>query len=248
VHLAARVHMTGEDAARALPRFRAVNTAGAASLARAARRAGVGRFVFASTTTVYGDRSLGRPFDESSCTAPATPYAQSKLEAERELAEILGGSATELVVLRSPLVYGPGAKGNFARLVRLVQRGVPLPLASVRNRRSLVFVENLVDAIVRVLDHPAAAGRTYVVSDGEEVSTPDLIAKIAAALGRPSRLFAFPPALLRLAGTLLGRGDETSRLLGDMAVDGSRIRRELGWAPPYSLDEGLARSLRPPAR
>jgi nucleoside-diphosphate-sugar epimerase len=202
----------------------------------------VRRLLILSTTTVFGDRSPDRAFDESSPTAPATPYALSKLEAERELAEILGGSATELVVLRSPLVYGSGAKGNFVRLVRLVERGTPLPLASVRNRRSLVFVENLVDAIVRALDHPAAAGRTYVVSDGEDVSTPDLIALLAAALDRPSRLFPFPLALLRLAGRLLGRADEMSRLLDDMAVDGSRIRRELGWAPPFSLDEGLARS------
>lgn len=140
-------------------------------------------------------------------------------------------------------MYGPGAKGNFARLLSLVERGVPLPLASVRNRRSLVFVDNLVDAIVRALDHPAAAGRTYVVSDGEDVSTPDLIARTAAALGRPPRLFAFPPALLRLAGTLVGRGDEISRLLDDMAVDSSRFRVELGWRPPFTLDQGLRHSV-----
>ena len=248
VHLAARVHMAGEDAARALPRFRAVNAEGSTVLARAARNAGVRRFVLVSTTTVYGDRSPGQPFDESSPPAPASPYAQSKLEAERLVADALGGSATEFVVLRAPLVYGANAKGNFARLVRLVQRGLPLPFASIQNRRSVVFVENLADAIVRALDHPAAAGRTYVVSDGQDVSTPDLIARIAAGLGRRSRLFAFPAALLRLAGTLLGRRDELSRLLDDMAVDSSRIRRELGWTPPFTVEEGLARSLNPPAR
>ncbi len=242
VHLAARVHMTGEAEPTALPLFRAVNTAASAALARAARAAGARRFVLLSTTTVYGDRSRGRPFDESSPLAPASPYAQSKLEAEQLVAEALAGSSTALVALRPPLVYGPNAKGNFARLVRLVQRGVPLPLASVRNRRSLVFVDNLVDAIVRALDHPAAAGRTYIVSDGEDLSTPDLFARTAAALGRPPRLFAFPPALLRLAGTLLGRGDEVSRLLDDMAVDSSRIRAELGWRPPFSLDQGLAQT------
>ncbi len=242
VHLAARVHMTGEEATRSLPLFRAVNAAASETLARAARNAGVRRFVLLSTTTVYGDRSRGRPFDESSAPAPASLYAKSKLEAEQLVAGALAGSPTELVVLRPPLVYGPNAKGNFARLVRLVRRGVPLPLASVRNRRSLVFVGNLVDAIVRVLDHPAAAGRTYVVSDGEDLSTPDLIARVAAALGRPPRLFAFPPALLRFAGALLGRGDEIGRLLDDMVVDGSRIRDELGWRAPFSLDEGLART------
>jgi len=247
VHLAARVHRTGEAESKALPLFRAVNAAASAALARAARDAGVRRLVLLSTTTVYGDRSAGRAFDESSPPAPASPYARSKLEAERLVAEALAGSATELVVLRPPLVYGPGAKGNFARLVRLVQRGVPLPLASARNRRSLVFVENLVDAILRVLDHPAAAGRTYVVSDGEDVSTPELMTRVAVALGRPPRLFAFPPALLRLAGTLLGRGDEVSRLLDDMVVDSTRIRAELGWRPSFGLAEGLARSVqRPP--
>ncbi len=243
VHLAARVHMTGEDAGDALPRFRAVNAAGSAALARAARAAGVRRLVLLSTTTVYGDRSVGRPFDESTPPAPVTPYAQSKLEGEQLASDILKGSPTELVVLRPPLVYGPDAKGNFARLVRLVQRGIPLPLGSVRNRRSLVFVGNLADAILRALDHPAAAGRTYIVSDGEDVSTPELIARLAAALGRQPRLIAFPPALLRLAGTLLGRGDEIGRLLDDMAVDSSRIRTELGWRPPFTVDEGLSHSV-----
>jgi nucleoside-diphosphate-sugar epimerase len=242
VHLAARVHMTGEDASTALPLFRAVNAAGSLALARAARDAGVRRLVLLSTTTVYGDRSHGRPFDESSPTAPATPYAQSKLEAEQLVAQALAGSSTALVVLRPPLVYGPGARGNFARLLSLVQRRVPLPLASIRNRRSLVFVDNLVDAIVRALDHPAAAGRTYIVSDGEDVSTPDLIRRVAAALSRPPRLFAFPPGLLRLASALLGRGDEISRLLDDMAVDSSRIGAELGWRPPFSLHQGLAQT------
>ena len=243
VHLAARVHMTGENTPDALASFRAVNAAGSATLARAAREAGVRRLVLVSTTTVYGDRSLGRPFDETSPPAPATPYARSKLEAEQLVAEALRGSSTEFVVLRPPLVYGAGAKGNFERLVRLVRRRIPLPLASVHNRRSLVYVGNLVDAIVRCLDHPVAAGRTYVVSDGEDVSTPDLIARIAAALGRRPMLLTFPPPLLRLAGTLVGRGDEAARMLCDMAVDSSRIRAELGWRPPFSLDEGLARSV-----
>jgi nucleoside-diphosphate-sugar epimerase len=241
VHLAARVHMTGE-AGRDLALFRAVNAAGSEALARAARDAGVRRFVLLSTTTVYGDRSPGRAFDESSPPAPASPYAQSKLEAERLLAAALAGSPTEPVILRPPLVYGPGAKGNFARLMGLVGKSLPLPLASVRNRRSLVYVGNLVDAIVRTMDHPAAAGHTYVVSDGEDVSTPDLIARMAAALGRPTRLFAFPPVLLRLAGKLLGRGDEVGRLLDDMVVDSSRIRIELHWRPPFSLDQGISRS------
>lgn len=243
VHLAARVHIAGEDATGDRALYQRTNTEGSAALARAARRAGIRRFVFVSSTTVYGDRGHGASFDESSPPAPRSFYAASKLDAERCIAEVLRESGTELVILRPPLVYGPGAKGNFARVVRLVQRGLPLPLAWVRNRRSLVFVENLVDAIVTCLDHPAAAGWTFDVTDGQDVSTPELIARIARASGRPPRLFACPPALLRAVARLSGRGDEASRILDDMAVDSSRIRRELGWVAPFTLDEGMAQSV-----
>jgi nucleoside-diphosphate-sugar epimerase len=242
VHLAARVHVTGADARTDEELFRAVNVEGAAKLARAAREACVRRFVLASSTTVYGERSTAEPFTESSPLAPSTPYARSKLEGEQAVADALGGSGTELVVLRPPLVYGPGAKGNFARLVGLVERGVPLPLASVRNRRSVVFVGNLVDAFIRALDHPAAAGRTYNVSDLRDVSTPELIAAIAAGLGRRPRLAPCPVRLLRIAAALGGRGDELSRLVDSMAVDASRLRDELDWKPPFRLEEGIARS------
>ena len=243
VHLAARVHVTGEEARTGEGLFREVNVDGAAGLARAARAAGVRRLVLTSSTTVYGDRSTGAPFGESSPPAPKTPYARSKLEGERAVAEVLAGSNTDLVVLRPPLVYGPGAKGNFERLVRLVERGVPLPLASVRNRRSLLFVGSLVDGIVRALDHPAAAGRTYNVADLRDVSTPELVSGIAAALGRRPRLLPCPLGVLRAAAALAGRGEELSRLVDDMAVDASRMRADLGWAPPFTLEQGLARSV-----
>jgi nucleoside-diphosphate-sugar epimerase len=242
VHLAARVHVTGDDARTDEGRFRAVNVDGAVGLARAAREARVRRFVLASSTTVYGERSGDAAFRESSPPAPTTPYARSKLDGERAVAEALAGSETELVVLRPPLVYGPGAKGNFERLVRLVGRGIPLPLASVRNRRSLLFLGNLVDAIVRTLDHPAAAGRTYNVTDLRDVSTPELISGIAAALGRRPRLWPCPVGLLRAAAALAGRSAELSRLVDDMAVDASSIRAELGWEPPFTLEQGLERS------
>jgi nucleoside-diphosphate-sugar epimerase len=243
VHLAARVHVTGDDARAGEDLFRAVNIDGAARLARAARETRVRRFVLASSTTIYGDRSLGVPFAESSAPAPATPYARSKLDGERAVAEALAGSETELVVLRPPLVYGPGAKGNFERLVRLVERGVPLPLASVRNRRSILFLGNLVDAIVRALDHPAAAGRTYNVADLRDVSTPELIAGIAAALRRRARLLPCPVGMLRAAAALAGRSEEVSRLVDDMVVDASRMCADLGWAPPFTLAQGLAHSI-----
>ena len=156
---------------------------------------------------------------------------------------MLAGSDTALVVLRPPLVYGPDAKGNFERLVRLVKHDLPLPLASVRNRRSLLFVGNLVDAIVRMLDHPAAAGRTYNVADLRDVSTPELISRIAAALGRRARLLPCPVGILRTAAALTGRSEELSRLIEDMAVDVSRLREELDWEPPFTLEQGLAQSI-----
>lgn len=243
VHLAARVHVTGDDVRTGEGLFRAVNVDGAVGLARAARAARVGRFVLISSTTIYGDRSAGAPFGESSPPAPTTPYARSKLEGERAVAAVLAGSGTELIVLRAPLVYGPGAKGNFERLVRLVERGVPLPLASVRNRRSLLFVGSLVDGIVCALGHPAAAGRTYNVTDLRDLSTPELIAGIAAALGRHPRLLPCPVGVLRAAAALAGRSEELSRLVDDMAVDGWRMRADLGWEPPFTLEAGLAQSV-----
>jgi nucleoside-diphosphate-sugar epimerase len=243
VHLAARVHITGEDARADETRFRTVNVEGTATLARAARAAGVRRMILVSSTTVYGDRSAGVPFTESDPPQPATAYARSKLDGERAAAAALAGSRTDLVVLRPPLVYGRGAKGNFARLVRLVEQGVPLPFASVRNRRSLLFVGNLVDGIVRALDHRAAGGGTFNVADARPVSTPELIAAIAAALGRRPRLLPCPVGLLRAAAALAGRSEELSRLVDDMAVDGSRMRADLGWEPPFTLAQGLSRSL-----
>jgi nucleoside-diphosphate-sugar epimerase len=243
VHLAARVHVTGDNARTGERLFRAVNVDGAAGLASAARRAGIRRFILASSTTVYGARNVGAPFGESSSPAPTTPYARSKLDGEHAVSAALAGSGTELVVLRPPLVYGPGAKGNFARLVRLVELGVPLPLASVRNRRSLLFVGNLVDGIVHALDHPAAAGGTYNVTDLRDFSTPELISGIAAALGRRPRLVPCPVGILRTAAALAGRSEELSRLIDDMEVDASRMRAGLGWEPPYTLEQGLAESV-----
>jgi len=177
--------------------------------------------------------------DESSPLVAEDPYGRSKADAERGLAALASAGRLAPVILRPPLVYGPEARGNFARLVALVARGVPLPLGAVRNRRSLLFVGNLVDAIVRSLDHPAAAGETFMVSDGEDLSTPDLVRRIARALGRPARLVPVPPALLRLGGALAGRSDDVARLLDDLVVDPSKVRALLGWSPVFTLDEGL---------
>jgi nucleoside-diphosphate-sugar epimerase len=237
VHLAARAHVLRDSSADAHARYRAVNALGALRLAEAA--AGVRRFVFLSSVRVHGDHTTGAPFIESSPLAAEDPYGRSKADAERGLAALAAAGRLEPVILRPPLVYGPGVRGNFARLVALVARGVPLPLGAVRNRRSLVFVGNLVDAIVRTLDHPAAAGETFMVSDGEDVSTPELVRRIAHTLGKPVRLVPVPVALLRLGGTLAGRADDVARLLDDLVVDRSKIRALLGWSPVFTLDEGL---------
>ncbi len=245
VHLAARAHVLRDSSADAYAAYRAVNTLGALRLAEAAAAAGIRRFVFLSSARVLGDRTTGAPFTDASPLAAEDPYGRSKADAERGLAALGGRSALEPVILRPPLVYGPGAGGNFARLVALVARGVPLPLGAVRNRRSLLYVGNLVDAIVRALEHPAAAGETFMVSDGEDLSTPELVRRIARALGKPARLVPVPPALLRLGGTLAGRSDDVARLVDDLVVDSSRIRARLDWTSPCRLGEGLDRSVGP---
>jgi nucleoside-diphosphate-sugar epimerase len=244
VHLAARVHVLREQSADPLAAFRTVNASGTRTLAVAARAAGVRRLVYVSTIGVHGVKTNGRAFDESSPFAPESLYAQSKLEGEQVLQEALAGSRTEWVVLRPPLVYGADAPGNFGRLVRLVERGMPLPLRSVHNRRSLIYVGNLADAIVRCIDHPAAAGETFVVSDGEDISTADLVRRAAHAAGVRARLLPCPSAALRFAGILLGRRGDIGRLIDDLAVDTTKIRTVLGWVPPSALTAGLAAAMR----
>jgi nucleoside-diphosphate-sugar epimerase len=239
VHLAARAHVLDEASPDAFALYRSVNAIGALTLARSAAERGVRRFVFLSSVRVHGARTVGAPFTELSPLAALDPYGRSKAEAELGLAQLAQATRLEPVVLRPPLVYGAEARGNFARLVGLVARGIPLPFGSVRNRRSLVYVGNLVDAIVQSLRHPAAAHETFLVSDGEDVSTPELVRRVARALGRPARLIPVPPALLRFGGALVGRRDDVARLLDNLVVDSARIRALFGWTPPYTLDQGL---------
>lgn len=240
IHLAARVHRVGEDTQAARAAYMRENRDATVALARAAAAAGVARLVFASTIKVCGEATTERPFDGSCPPAPSDPYAESKWAAEQELREIETGSAMEIAIVRPPLVYGPGVGANFLRLIGLVERGLPLPLASVRNRRSLVYVGNLADLIVRCVDHPAAAGRTFVASDGEDLSTPALIARIAAALGVAPRLWPCPPRLLRAAAALFGKSAAAERLLGSLQVDASAATSVLGWRPPWSSLDGMA--------
>ena len=240
VHLAARTHVLRETATDPLSEYRRVNVLGTERLLREAAANGVRRIVFMSSVKVNGERTLARPYTEDDAPLPEDAYGATKLEAERALARSAAESALEVVVLRPPLVYGPGVKGNFLRLMDIVIRGVPLPLGSVANRRSLIYVGNLVDAITRAIDAPQASGRTYLVSDGEDVSTPELVRGIARALEVKPRLFPCPQPLLRIAGMLSGRSAEIGRLTDSLQVDSSRIRRDFGWNPRFRLEQGLA--------
>jgi nucleoside-diphosphate-sugar epimerase len=237
-HLAARVHVLRDDAADPLAEHRRVNTELTLRLARVAAEVSA-HFVFTSSIAVYGLGSSPEPLTEATPAAPATPYGRSKLEAEEGLGRLEAEAGLKFTVLRPPLVYGPGNPGNMARLIRLVGSGLPLPLASLHNRRSLLYVGNLVDALLRCAGNPAAQGATYLVADSRELSTPELVREIAGALKRPARLLPFPPAVLGGAARLLGHGADFERLAGSLILDCSKIRRELGWTPPVSVEEGL---------
>jgi nucleoside-diphosphate-sugar epimerase len=245
VHTAARAHVLKETEQDPLAVFRMVNTAGTLNLARQAAAVGVRRFVFISSIGVNGLLTReGECFSEQSPPAPHNHYALSKREAEQGLLEIARETGMDVVIVRPPLVYGPDVDGNFLRLLQLVERGIPLPLAWVDNRRSMIYLGNFVDALTACASHPDAAGKTFLVGDGEDISTPQLIRDLARLMGKPSYLWPFPPALLRLAGRLGGKSDEVERLLGSLVIDSSKIRRELGWAPPFSMEQGLAETAR----
>lgn len=238
VHLAARVHLMRDDARNPLAVYREVNTAATLSLARQAAAAGIRRLVFLSSVKVNGE-GCDRPYSDSDPASPQDAYAHSKWEAEEGLRSIAAQTGLEVAILRPPLVYGPGVRANFLRLMRWVSGGVPLPLASVRNRRSLVFVGNLVSAVESCLMHPAAAGKTFLVSDGPPVSTAELVSDMAFALGIPDRSWPLPPIALRLVGVLLGRSEVVGRLLDSLVVDDAALRHDLGWQPPWTRAEGL---------
>ena len=244
VHLAARVHIMKEIAEDSLKEFRQVNTHATERLARMAAQTGVKRLVFLSTIKVNGENTGNQAFNEADAPNPQDAYAQSKWEAEQALKRVADQTKLEIVILRSPMIYGPGVKGNFLRLLQAVQRGIPLPLASIRNRRSLVFLGNLVEAIIICMTHPQAKGRTFLISDDEQISTAELISHIARALGKSARLWPFPAELLRFTAMLAGKSAEADRLLNSLLVDSSIIRSELGWKPSFSLNQGLAETVR----
>lgn len=245
VHLAARVHVMDDTADDPLALYRATNTDATLNLARQAAQTGVKRFIFISTIKVNGE-GRDTPYRETDVPAPEDAYAISKWEAEQGLWQIAQETGLEVVILRPPLVYGPGAKANFQRLIYIVKRGWPLPLGAIRNRRSLLYLGNFVDAIRLCVEHPAAAGQTFLLDDGKPVSTPELIRAVARALERPKHLLAVPVWMLEAAGTLLGKRAAVARLTGSLFVDGSAIRSRLGWTPPYSMDAGLAATVAAP--
>jgi nucleoside-diphosphate-sugar epimerase len=241
VHLAARVHIMRDSAADPASEFRKLNVLSTSRLFQQAIQGGVKRFVFLSSIGVNGNATpADRPFTEQNPPAPHNPYSRSKLEAEQTLQSLAVNSPMEIVTIRAPIVYGVGNPANALRLLQAVHLRRPLPFASVQNRRSLIYLGNLVDAIALCCVHPRAARQLFLVSDREDVSTPELIRRIAAAFGVEPRLLPVPPALMFAAATLLGKRDLAERLIGSLAVDSSKIVRELGWKPPYSMEQGLA--------
>lgn len=239
-HLAARVHVLDRrPGADAEALYRRTNIEGTRALARAAAAAGVRHFVFVSSTKVGGEETLSRPLREEDEAAPQGPYAVSKWEAEQNLNELRRETGMQITIVRPPLVYGPGVRANFLALMKAVDRGIPLPLGSVNNRRSLIYVGNLVDALLRCAAADEGASKTFYVSDGTDVTTPELIRELGRALHRAARLIPVPQSLLRVAGVLLRKEAAVSRLLSSLTVDISAIRRDLSWTPPYTMSEGL---------
>lgn len=243
VHAAARVHVMDDTATDPLAEFRRVNVLGTLNLARQAKTAGVRRFIFISSIKVNGEATRsGAYFSADDPPAPLDPYGISKMEAEQGLRQISADTGMEVVIIRPPLVYGPGVKANFAALMRAVQKGWPLPLGAVHNQRSFVALDNLVDFIITCTTHPQAANQTFLVSDGHDLSTTELVRGMAQAAGVSARLLPVPVRAIQAVGSLLGKGDAMQRLCGNLQVDIAKSRHLLDWVPPISVDEGLRRA------
>jgi nucleoside-diphosphate-sugar epimerase len=242
VHTAARVHVARDSAADPLAEYRIVNVQGTLNLAKQAAAAGVRRFMFISSIGVNGAETTKTLFTDQDVPRPLSPYTTSKYEAELRLNVLAKETGMEMVIVRPPLVYGPNAPGNFGVLMRWLSRGIPLPLGAVHNKRSLVALDNLVDLIVTCTHHPAAANQTFLVSDGEDLSTTHLLQRLGQAMGRPARLIPVPQVLLQAGAALLGKPELAQRLCGSLQVDMVKTRQLLGWSPPISVDEGLRRA------
>ena len=243
VHTAARVHVMSETTANVLAEFRKVNVQGTINLARQAARAGVRRFIFISSIKVNGEMTvLDKPFLADDVPAPVDPYGVSKMEAENGLLDIAAQTSIEVVIIRPPLVYGPGVKANFLNLMNWIWRGIPLPLGMIYNKRSFVALDNLIDFIVLCIDHPAAANQKFLVSDDEDLSTTELIRRVGDALGKPARLLPVPVLLLTMGAAFLGKVDYAQRLCCTLQVDIAKAKDLLGWSPPVKVDKGLCKA------
>lgn len=245
IHLAARVHVMRDEASDPLAAFREVNVDGTLCLAQQAVQAGVRRFIFLSSIKVNGEASPpGRPFRPDDAPAPEDAYALSKLEGEQALAEVCAETGTEFVVIRPPLVYGPGVGGNFRAMLRWMRYGIPLPFGAVNNRRSLIALDNLIDLCAICVVHPAAANQVFLAADGEDVSTTELLLKIAHAYGQSARLFPLPTVWLQRCAALLGKRGVAERVLGSLVVDSAKASELLDWHPVVSMDEQLRKMAR----
>ncbi|KTC46189.1 NAD-dependent dehydratase [Pseudomonas fluorescens ABAC62] len=243
VHCAARVHVMNDRSADPLAEFRKVNVDGTLHLARKAAEAGVRRFVFISSIKVNGEVTRrGEPYTAETAPAPVDAYGISKMEAEQALRLLAAQTGMEVVIIRPTLVYGPGVTANFLSMMNWLSKGVPLPFGSIHNRRSLVALDNLVDLIMTCAKHPSAANETFVVSDGEDLSTTQLLQRMAAALGAPSRLLPVPMWVLETGASLLGRKALSQRLCGSLQVDNSKTQKLLGWLAPVSVDQALSKA------
>jgi UDP-glucose 4-epimerase len=243
VHCAARVHVMHDTSSDPLVEFRKVNLEGTLNLARQAAAAGVRRFIFISSIKVNGEgTTANQPYKADDDSAPLDPYGVSKMEAEQGLRALAAETAMEVVIIRPVLVYGPGVKANFLSMMSWLYKGVPLPFGAIHNRRSLVALDNVVDLIVTCIDHPAAANQTFLVSDGEDLSTTELLRRMGTALGRPVRLLPVPSWMLEAGATMLGKSALSQRLCGSLQVDISKTRELLNWTPPFSVDEALRKT------
>ena len=239
VHLFARVHVMDDKVADPLLEFRNINVNATIALANAAAKQGIKRFVFLSSVKVNGESTFHKPFSESDLPHPQDAYAISKWEAEEALRKISKDTGMEVVIIRSPLVYGPNVKANFLKMMQYIKRGMPLPLGAIQNKRSLIGVDNLVDFIATIISHPNAANQTFLISDDEDISTTDLLRRIGKYIGRPARLIPLHPKILSFLFNILGRQDFGDRLLGSLEVDITKAKKLLAWSPPKTLDEGL---------
>jgi nucleoside-diphosphate-sugar epimerase len=245
IHAAARAHIMRDTASDPLAEFRRINVDATLNFARQAAAAGVTRFIFLSSVKVNGEQTFsGRSFTEQDPPAPQDPYGISKHEAEVGLRQLSTETGMEVVIVRPPLVYGSSVKGNFRSMMRWINKVIPLPLGAIHNQRSLIALDNLVDFIVTCIDHPAAANQTFLVADGEDLSTTDLLRRVGKAMGKPARLIPVPMSVIKLGARLMGKQAMAQRLCGNLQVDISRAREVLGWNPPVSVDEGLRRAVR----